>query len=430
MAQTRGSGVSRRHFLLAVLSIIASSISGTGQAQVLYGSIVGNVTDPSGAAVPGAAVKITQIATNETREAVTNEVGLYTLAALPAGAYNVSITKARLRDFIAHNIEVRINTSVRLDAQLTLGEKTETIEVTAPAAVLQTDRADVHQDVTSHELVNLPQPTRTYQGLLAVVPGVNPPAAQSGGTNDPIRSMVLEANGTSQTGTDVRIEGVSAVNPWVQFFSTTVPSIEAIETVNVVTGASQADQTLVGGASVNVQMKSGTNQFHGSAYEYHQDNAIKARPFFLPADQRKPKDINNDLGGTFGGPIVRNRLFFFASYEGEFTRSVAGQFGTVPTAAMLSGDFSQTGVTIYDPNTGNPDGSGKQPFQGNKIPPNQISPIVRKLLPLVPAPTTGRFGANANNSTAIYPLDTTPEDRLKNRFQRHSAAADHRPHRR
>jgi len=142
-------------------------------------------------------------------------------------------------------------------------------------------------------------------------------------------------------------------------------------------------------------MKSGTN--HGLAHEYHPDNAIKARPFFLSAEQRKPKNINNDLGGTFGGPIVRNRLFFFVSYEGEFTRSVTGQFGSVPTAAMLSGDSSPTGATIYDPNTGNPDGSGKQPFPGNKIPPNQIRPIVRKLLPLVPAQNTGQFGANANN---------------------------------
>ena len=399
MSYTRASGLcARGHFQAAVFSVlIASAICRTGQAQVLYGSIVGNVLDASGAAVPGATVKVAQIATNETREATTNEVGLYTLLAVPAGTYKVSITKARFGDFVAENIEVRINTTVRVDAQLSVGARSESVEVTAQAAVLQTDRADVRQDVTSRQLLNLPQPTRTYQGLLALIPGVNPPAAQTGGTNDPIRSMSLEANGTSQTGTDVRIEGVSAVNPWVQFFSTTVPSIEAIETVDMVTGASQADQTLVGGAAINVQMKSGTNQFHGSAYEYHEDNALKARPFFLPAGQRKPKNINNDLGGTLGGPIIRNRLFFFASYEGEFTRSSVGQFGTVPTAAMLAGDFSQTGTTIYDPRTGNPDGSGKQPFQGNKIPDSLISPIVQKLLPLVPAPNTGQFGANANN---------------------------------
>ena len=399
MSLVRGFGLHARCYLIpAVLFlVIVSGISRIGQAQVLYGSIVGNVTDASGAAVPGAIVKVAQIATNETREAKTNEVGLYTLATVPAGTYNVSITKDGFRDFLAQNIEVRINTAVRVDAELAVGSRSERLEVTAQRAVLQTDRADVQQDVTSRELVNLPQPTRTYQGLLALVPGVHPPAAQSGGTNDPIRSMSLEANGTSQTGTDVRIEGVSAVNPWVQFFSTTVPSIEAIETVNVVTGASQADQTLVGGAAINIQMKSGTNQFHGSVYEYHQDNSLKARPFFLPPNERKPKNINNDLGGTLGGPIIRNRLFFFASYEGEFTRSVAGLFGTVPTAAMLSGDFSQTGTTIYDPNTGNPDGTGKHPFEGNKIPRTQISSVVQKLLPLVPAPNTGQFGANANN---------------------------------
>jgi hypothetical protein len=365
--------------------------------QVLYGSIVGNITDATGAAVPRATVRSRQIATNETREATTNDVGIYTLSTLPAGIYDVAIFKPGFRDFAAQNVEVRLNTAVRVDAQLALDVRSERLQVSAEATLLQTDQADVHADVTSQDFMNLPQPTRTYEGLLGNITGVDPPSASSGGTNNPVRSMSLEANGTSLSGTDVRIEGVSAVNPWVQFYSTAVPSVEAIEAVNMVTGASQADQTLVGGAAINVQMKRGTNTFHGSLYEYHEDNALKARPFFLPAGQGKPKAIDNDPGGTLGGPIIRNRLFFFASYEGDFTRSVTGQFGTVPTTAMLKGDFSQTGTVIYNPLTGNPDGTGKIPFPGDQIPPSLLSPISQKLAALVPAPNTNQFGPNANN---------------------------------
>ena len=366
-------------------------------SQVLYSSIVGNVTDATGAAVPGATVKITHIATNDTREATTNDEGIYTLSTVSAGIYNVAITKQGFRDFATQNIELRLNTAVRVDAQLAVGGRSDRSEVNAELAMLQTDQADVHADVTSHDFTNLPQPTRTYEGLLGNITGVSPPSASSGGTNNPVRSMSLEANGTSLSGTDVRIEGVSAVNPWVQFYSTAVPSIEAIETVNMVTAASQADQTLVGGAAINLQMKSGTNSFHGSLYEYHEDNVLKARPFFLPPGQSKPKNIDNNPGGTLGGPIIRNRLFFFASYEGDFTRSAAGQFGTVPTAAMLTGNFSQTGTTIYDPFTGNSDGTGRMPFQGDQIPSRLLSPISQKLAAMVPAPNTDQFGPNVNN---------------------------------
>src|ERR1700719_3613211 len=185
-------------------------------SQVLYSSIVGNVTDATGAAVPGATVKITHIATNDTREATTNDEGIYTLSTVSAGIYNVAITKQGFRDFATQNIELRLNTAVRVDAHLAVGARSDRSEVNAELAMLQTDQADVHADVTSHDFTNLPQPTRTYEGLLGNITGVSPPSASSGGTNNPARSMSLEANGTSLSGTDVRIEGVSAVNPWVQ----------------------------------------------------------------------------------------------------------------------------------------------------------------------------------------------------------------------
>lgn len=390
--------------LSVVLCLALTLVLRLGRAQLLSGSVVGNVVDPSGAPVALAIVRATQTDTGETREALTNSNGEYNLPKLKPGRYNLAISHPGFSDFVTTALEVRYNSEIRVNAVLNISVTPQTLDVTATAP-LQTDHADVRSDLSTGEIVDLPQPTRTYQGLVGIVPGVAPPQASSGGTNNPARSMYLEANGTSASATDVRIEGVSAVNPWVQFYSTAVPSMEAIQSVNVVTATSEADVTLAAGATINVQLKSGSNQFHGELYEYHEDNALKAKPFFLPAGQGKPKSIDNDVGATLGGPILKDRLFFFASYEGDFLRSDSGQFATVPSAAMLEGDFIGTGTTIYNPLAGNADGTGKVPFAGDVIPASLIDSHIQKLLSLIPAPNTTQFGANSNNYYGNLPTD-------------------------
>ncbi len=368
-------------------------------AQLLYGSVVGTVTDNQGAVVPGAMVNVKQTETGETRSAVTNDSGAYTVSTIPAGVYNVSVSKPGFQLFQATAIAVLINTTVRVDASLTVGAESQTITVSSEAAQLQTDRPDVHGEVTSQDLEQLPQATRTYQGLVGQLAGVLPPVASSGGTNNPIRSMVVQANGTSSTGTNVSIDGVSATNPWVQFFSTAVPSTEAIQTVNVVTASSGADQGAVNGAGIHVQIKSGTNSFHGSGYEYFENNTLEAKPYFQPSGDPKQKYIDNDFGGTVGGPIIKDKLFFFASYEGDRLRQAAGSFYTLPTPQMVQGILpSQT--PVFDPATGNADGSGRTPFPqdaaGNYIiPPGRINSISQKLLANVPTGVSN--GVYSNN---------------------------------
>ena len=230
-----------------------------------------------------------------------------------------------------------------------LGSQPIAISVSAnTTADLQTDRADVHGVVTEDELQQLPQPTRTYEGLIGMLPGVTPPQPNAGGTNNPARSMLVSVNGTSPNGTNVSIEGISATNPWVQFYSTAVPSTDAIDTVNVVTASSLADQGAVNGAAIRVQIRSGTDSFHGSAYWYHENNALKAKPYFQPLGSRKPKYIDNDAGATFGGSILRDKLFFFGSYEGDFLRQAAGGFYTLPTPDMALGILASS-TPIFDP---------------------------------------------------------------------------------
>jgi hypothetical protein len=372
-------------------------------AQVFHSTIIGHVTDPSGGVVVSASVTARHLGTNEEFTAATSESGLYTLTPLPSGLYAVTIAKTGF-DVFAASVSVGFNATARVDSILQIAGVQADVVVTAATTRLQTDRADLRAEVTANEFANLPQPTRTYEGLLGVLAGVYPPRINSGGTNNPARSMIINANGMSNEGTDVRIEGISNVNPWVQFFSNTVPSVEAIETVTVVTNAPDVDQALVSGALINVQLKSGTNQLRGAFYGYHENSALKSEPHFLPANQQPPKSHDNVLGATSGGPVRRDRLFFFGSYEGDFLRQTIGQFATVPTVAMKEGDFSGLNTTIYDPATGNADGTGRLPFPGNRIPTDRISPITQKLLAHVPAPNTTVFGPYTNNFYGQVPI--------------------------
>lgn len=205
---------------------------------------------------------------------------------MSAGTYQIEITKQGFRSFVTSNILVNQNNVVRVDAQLSVGSQAERVEVTAESATLQTDRADVHAEVGAHQFENLPQPNRSYQGLLALIPGTTPPGGQlNGGTNNPSKSMNFSFNGTGVNAATVRIEGVSAMNPWVTQYTTFVPSIEAIQNVNVTTSAADAEQGLAGGASVNVSLKSGSNQTHGAAFGYNIIRKFEANNFFANASE-------------------------------------------------------------------------------------------------------------------------------------------------
>ena len=393
---------------LVLAAFLFASVPSVVNAQVLFGSIVGNVTDSSGASIPSATVAATQVETNETHEVKSNDSGGYTLTTIPAGTYMVVISKTGFRTFDATAVQVRLNTVVRVDAILSVGQITDKVEVTGTSSVLQTDRADVHGEFTTRDIVDLPQPTRSYQGVLALMPGIAPPTASGGGNNNPGKSMQISANGTSRSGTTVRIDGVTDTNPWVQLFSTYVPSMEAIETVNVATSSADAEQGTVNGAAINVQTKSGTNQLHGSLYEYNVNSYFKARPYFgLGATQKIPKFIENDLGGTLGGKIIRDKLFYFGSYEGDFISQAGSNVLSVPTEAIKKGDFTAVPgtLTIYDPRTGNADGTGRVPFANPRVVPSSlISPITQKLVDLLPSPNFGAPGALANNYYVTTPI--------------------------
>jgi Carboxypeptidase regulatory-like domain/TonB dependent receptor len=386
------------------MMLIAALCAMPAYSQVLTGSLVGNVTDASGAAVPGAAVKITQVETNEARQGATNDSGAFSFPAIPAGTYNVEVQKSGFQAAVERGIVVRANTAVRADFALQVGTVSQNVEVTAAAALLQTEGADVRAEIGTKTLEDMPLPPgRNFQNLLINVPGVTPPVNANSVSANPARSLTYMANGVNRSGNVMTIDGASVESTWLQQVSAYVPGLEAIEVVNVESNTYDAAQGFAGGAAVNVQVKSGTNQWHGSAFEYNFNNAMIARPFFLPANQPNPKSILNDFGGTYGGPLKRNKLFFFGSYDGILTRQNANGYYTVPTAAIKAGDMSADPLAIYDPGTGTASGTGRTPFPGNQIPAGRISPIAQQIAALTPLPNVpGNLLANNYFSDAPY----------------------------
>ncbi|MBL8177201.1 MAG: TonB-dependent receptor [Bryobacterales bacterium] len=372
--------------LFTLISVLV--LGRSAQGQVLYGSMVGNIKDSSDAALPDATVVVRQTGTGFTRETRTNESGQFQFPTVPGGTYEITVSKQGFANFNGKDIAVPVNSTTRVDAVLQVGAVAESISVEASAATLQTDRAEVRSEISARQFSNAPLPPgRNYTQLFKILPGFTYPRNGNGPSVDPSRAALYNVNGTTRSSNAVRIEGAGVNQIWLPHLPAYTPALEAVETVNVTTNSFDAETGLAGGAAINVQIKSGSNEFHGNLFEYHNSNATKAKPFFLPAGERKPKAIFNQMGGTLGGPIVKNKLFFFGSYEGTYDRQFASRLETVPTAAIRRGDMSASPTAIYDPATGAANGSGRTPFSGNVIPQSRMDPVSVKIQSMLVNPT-------------------------------------------
>ena len=359
------------------------------RAQVIYGSVVGNVVDQNGGSVPGAALTVTNSDTGQVRRTESNDNGQFTFTDLPSGTYNLECDKAGFAKSLTRGVQVTINTVSRVTVALQVGAVAEAVQVSAQAASLQTDRTDVHTELATKTLENLPVPSgRNYQQLFVMLPGVTPPLNAGSEIANTTRSLVFNVNGTSQYSNDTRIDGTATNGIWLPLYSAYVPSLESIETVNVATSSFDAEQGLAGGSVINVQIKSGTNALHGAAFEYHNNQHVLANSFFGVPGYEKQVNIYNQFGAVLGGPFKRDKLFYFASFQGTYDHRSGGAaipsscgttcgFATVPTAAMRVGDMSASSIPIYDPATGAANGSGRTAFPGNIIPASRIDSIVQ-----------------------------------------------------
>ena len=367
-------------------------------AQVLYGSVVGTVTDQTGAVVPKANVTVRNTATNETRSVATDDSGRYSAPNLPSGTYEVKVAAAGFRTFTRSDVGATINTVTRVDVQLELGAATQEITVTGAATALQTDKSDVHAEIGAKEVANLPLPAyRNYQSLINLVPGATPAAFQNSVTDTPQRALTTNVNGANRNNNNTRVDGAGDVFVWLPHHTVYVPPEETIEVVNITTNSFDAEQGMAGGAAVTVTTKSGTNQLHGVGFGYYDDNRLQARNYFFYG-AKKPFSNHKIAGGTLGGPIRKDKLFFFGSWEGTFERQNYSSLFTVPTQAQRQGNFGAFGTTIYDPTTGNPDGTGRAVFPGNVVPANRMSAAALRLQDLIPLPNLSGNVSNFFNS--------------------------------
>ena len=352
-------------------------------AQTVTGSLVGTVTDVNSQAVPGARVRITETARGTSREAATNEEGNYTFSSLDPGVYRVEIEAPGFGKFTREGSEVAINTTVRVDASLAAGAVSETVQVEANALVLKTDRADVSQQITTEQVEELPlSPDRNYQAVLEIIPGVTPAEPVGSSFGNPGGSLINNVNGQNERGNNYQLDGTINNQTNVISQSAIVPSPEAIQVVDVSTNAYDAEQGRSTGAVTNVQIRSGTNDFHGSAFIFNTNSALAARETFA---SEKPHTNLTQFGFTFGGPVRRNKTFFFGDYQGGRDRQGQNAIFTVPTLAFRNGDFTGAS-TIFDPATGDSAGRNRVAFTNNRIPEGRINPAARAILALLPLP--------------------------------------------
>jgi hypothetical protein len=383
--------------LVLVLSWLTSA--SIGHAQILYGSLTGNVTDQTGAVVPGARVEAVNVGTKIGKATTTNGNGAYQFTDLLPGIYRVTISAAGFRAQVQEATTIEANTVRRFDASLEPGAVQETLTVVAQGEALQTDRGDVSVNLTTRQVNNLPlagSAGRNYQSLMQIIPGATLAGEQNSTAGSPQRSISFNVNGVSRLQNNTKLDGASIQYPWLPTNTAYVPPAEAIQTVNIVTNAFDAEQGIAGGAAVSVIIKSGTNDVRGTGWVYDTDSKFRARNYFQ-AQQQNPKDRAVQFGYAVGGPIARNKLFFFTDLERTTRRQDSPvRFFTLPTTELRNGDFSATGTTIYDPaSSSNP--TARTPFPDNRIPASRIDPAALELVNRLPATNLPGY---TNNYTA------------------------------
>jgi Carboxypeptidase regulatory-like domain len=346
-------------------------------AQVQTGRIVGNVKDPSKAVVPNASVVVTDVATDLSVTVTTNERGDYVVTPLNPGVYRVTVSSAGFQTSVVNQVEVQVGQSARVDVGLSLGSLTERTEVVSGTPLLDTESGTLGHVVTNTQIVNLPLNGRSFYELARLTPG----AALLPGGGNLLRIRANFISGTAISGvrgsqTTFLLDGAD-VTDHHQGGSLIQTSVDALQEFKVQQSAYSAEFSQAGGM-LNATTKSGSNSFHGAAFEFLRDDAFDARNFFARETEKLKR---HQFGGTLGGPLVRSRTFFFASYEGMRERQGLVFNNIVPTAAMKAGDFSGIANRIYDPVT-------RQPFPGNVIPTDRLSRQALFFARFVPDPNT------------------------------------------
>src|SRR5579872_7487259 len=423
-----GSKKSRRKFMkrslwvaVAAFGLLCSLWVPSAMAQAVYGSILGTVTDPSGAAVNGAKVTVTSQTKNVSTDTTTNESGNYSVTHLIPDVYRVHIEGTGFKTIELKDIQVSADTGSRVDGQFQVGSASEQVEVTAEAPQLKTDRADVSIEFSQRAVENAPILNRNFTSFELLSPGTQKLVGWShAATENPQGGQQIFVNGQHFSGTAFELDGTDNQDPILGIIVVN-PNLDAIQESKIALQNYDAEFGKAVAGVVTVQTKSGTNQFHGSGfYDYRGDGQQARDPFTQTAAAGLPPATYKDFGAAVGGPIIKDKLFFFADYQGtRQTSGVTNQI-TLPTSEVVNScnpatnatsatpgfcDLSQYlgpvngGGQIYDPaSSAALDGSGRTAFAGNLIPIGRISPQAAAILAALPAAQTTALSNNFNGS--------------------------------
>jgi hypothetical protein len=432
----------RRPSLLAPSLMLCCAFAIPTLAQAVYGSIFGTVTDSSGAAVPKATVTITNLGTNLSETVKTNASGYFNQTRLIPGRYRIKAEAANFKTAVIDAVVVNVDTAAEASLVLPPGEISEEISISA-AQLLKTDRADVATTFEARQVTDLPLLDRNFTKFILLTPGAQQLGWQQTSAENPQGSTQIMVNGQHFSGTGYQLDGTENRDPILGLIVIN-PNFEAIGEAKVTSQNYDAEFGQAIAGVVSVSTKSGGNDLHGAAFLFRQNDELQARnPLFQfqrdPLTRKFiPDTLRNQFGGAIGGPIVKDRIFFFGDYEGLRSKIGGSKLLTVPTAAARQGDLGAYGINIFDPATTRVDANGnlvgREQFAGNRIPANRLSPQAQSLLRLIPLPNVANAPANGTLDNFVASgsesfdkdsfdlrLDARNSDRL-NLFGRYSFA--------
>ena len=379
------------------LRIAVFALAGLALAQDFRATLQGTVTDPTGASVAKAQVALKNTDTGVDRTMETDGDGAYLFQFLAPGRYQVSVKAPGFRSLVRTGIELNVTQTVRLDLALALGDTAETVEVNASVATVETDTTSLGTAIRQEVRDNLPLKGRSSLFMFTLTPGVvNNRYGEDTRPNDTITNVLFSANGAPVAATDVFVDGVANtvnVNRGVNI-SGWVPAVDAIGEFKLEVGSLSSEFGRSGGSMTNIVVKSGTNQIHGTMYEFFKNSKLDANAYFARGQGRKLAAFGaNTYGFALGGPLFlpklyngRNRSFWFMNFEGSKEGNGIDFLGSTPTAKMRAGDFSEAPQVIYDPfSVANFEGAPtRTPFAGNVIPQNRQDPVAQKIMTFFP----------------------------------------------
>jgi hypothetical protein len=388
----------------------------SGLAQVDSGMLVGTVRDSSGGVIVNAAVTATEVSTNIKVRMESDSGGNFTSPPLKVGTYTLVAEKAGFQSQTKPNITLQVQDRVRVDFELRVGSVTENVTITSDVPVIQTETSSLGHVVTASQMVDLPLNGRNYLDLATLSSGV----VRTEGTNGNAGGSFV-ANGTRGNLNNFMLDGIDN-NSNDSGGNVLRTNVDAIQEFKVQTNSYSAEFGRSGGAVINAVIKSGTNQVHGSVFEFLRNSAMDARDFFEDPTQKKASFKQNQFGGTIGGPIKKDKLFFFGDYQGTRIRTPMSYVSSVPTPEQRAGDFSGAGNnTIFDPNSYDAATNARQPYAGNRIPVSQIDAISRNYMNLYPDPNQA---GKLRNNYVISPVDRDNIDQMDARFDYSVSSAD------